>query len=505
MVKGWVKWFLPFYLFTFLPFTASAQRLLTLDSCRAMALRNNKQMNVAKVKQDVAENLRKSARTKYLPHVSAIGTYQYTSREISLLNDQQKQSLPHIGDAVVGDMKADFADISSKLPMQNIGLILGTMGLKLEDLQNLGNMEMQKLGDKLNGLGQSLVDALDTDTRHLFVGSLMVVQPVFMGGSIVALNKMADINEEMQENSAEARRQTTLYNTDRVYWQVVSLKHKQRLAQSFLDLVKKLSTDVNKMIEEGVATRSDGLSVEVKVNEAEMTLQKVNDGLVLARMLLCQNIGLPINESVILADEDNENIAVVELTPELDVETAVENRPELKMLEGGVKLSKQVTNILRAAHLPMVALTGGYTVQNPTLFNGFERKFNGFWNVGVLVRVPIWNWGDVMYKVRASKGATSIANLELQEAREKIELQVNQNTFRVNEANKKLTMAQSNIARADENLRTANLGFKEGVISPTTVMEAQTAWLQAQSQKIDAEIDVRLSQVDLQKSLGILQ
>jgi outer membrane protein TolC len=81
---------------------------------------------------------------------------------------------------------------------------------------------------------------------------------------------------------------------------------------------------------------------------------------------------------------------------------------------------------------------------------------------------------------------------------------VNQNTFRVEEANKKLTMAQSNIERAEENLRTANLGFQEGVITPTTVMEAQTAWLQAQSQKIDAEIDVKLSQVDLQKSLGTL-
>ena len=79
------------------------------------------------------------------------------------------------------------------------------------------------------------------------------------------------------------------------------------------------------------------------------------------------------------------------------------------------------------------------------------------------------------------------------------------NTFRVGEANKKLAMAQANIARADENLRTATLGFKEGVITPTTVMEAQTAWLQAQSQKIDAEIDVRLSQVELQKSLGILE
>ena len=482
-----------------------AQRLLTLDSCRAMALRNNKQMGVAKVKQDIAENLRKSARTKYMPHISALGTYQYTSREISLLNDVQKATLPHLGDAVVGGLQTDLSKIASGLPMENISLVLSSMGLKLEDLQNLSNAEMQKLGGQLNGIGQSLVDALDTDTRHLFAGTVMVVQPVFLGGSIIAMNKMADINEEMQETSAEARRQATLYNTDKVYWQVVSLKHKQRLAQGYLDLVQKLSSDVNKMIAEGVATRSDGLSVEVKVNEAEMTLQKVNDGLVLSKMLLCQTLGLPLDEAVTLADEDSENIAVVELTPELDVATAVENRPELKLLEDGVRLSKQVTNVLRAAHLPMVALTGGYSVTNPSLFNGFERKFKGFWNVGVIVRVPIWNWGDVMYKVRASKGATSIANLELQEAREKIELQVNQNTFRVNEANKKLTMAQSSIARADENLRTANLGFQEGVISPTTVMEAQTAWLQAQSQKIDAEIDVRLSQVDLQKSLGILE
>ena len=146
-----------------------------------------------------------------------------------------------------------------------------------------------------------------------------------------------------------------------------------------------------------------------------------------------------------------------------------------------------------------------YAISNPNLFNGFQKKFGGFWNVGVVVRVPIWNWGDVMYKVRASKGATSIANLELEEAREKIELQVNQSTFKVDEANKKLTMARANIQRADENLRMANVGFSEGVITPTTVMEAQTAWLQAQSQKIDAEIDVKLSQVDLQKALGTLE
>ena len=161
--------------------------------------------------------------------------------------------------------------------------------------------------------------------------------------------------------------------------------------------------------------------------------------------------------------------------------------------------------MLRAGNLPQVGLTGGYAISNPNLFNGFQKTFGGFWHVGVSVRVPLWNWGDVMYKIRASKGATSIANLELAEAREKIELQVNQSTFKVGEANKKLTMAQTNIQRADENLRMANLGFQEGVIAPSTVMEAQTAWLQAQSQKIDAEINVKLSQVDLQKALGTLE
>ena len=287
---------------------------------------------------------------------------------------------------------------------------------------------------------------------------------------------------------------------------MVSLRHKQKLAEGYLDLVKKLDDDVQKMIQEGVATRSEGLSVSVKVNEAEMMLTKVNDGLVLSKMLLCQLCGMPVSEQIILADEEKETLeTVTEVTPQMEVDQALENRPELRQLQNVVDMSKQLTNILKAGNLPQVMLTGGYLVSNPNLYNGFQRKFGGVWNVGVMVRVPIWNWGDVAYKVRASKGATTIARLKMDDAREKITLQVNQSNFQVQEANKKLEMAKVNIQKADENLRTANLGFREGVISSTTVMEAQTAWLQAQSQRIDAEIDVKLSQVNLQKALGTLE
>ena len=473
--------------FGFLP--TGAQRVLSLDSCRQMALRNNKQLGVSELKQDVAANLRKSARTKYLPHVSAIGTYQYTSEPISILNETQKTEFGSLGTTIGTGLTKSMADLIDHHPI--LADVMGRVGPVTEKM--------------LNGLGQKIVDAFETDTRNMFAGSVVLTQPLFMGGSIIAMNKMATINEKLAANSLDARRQATIYRLDQAYWQVVSLYHKQQLAESYLNLVKKLDSDVYKMIEEGVATKSDGLSVDVKVNEAEMTLTTVNDGLVLSRMLLNQLCGLPLDEQVTLADEQVAEIAVVELTPQLNVEQAIENRPELKMLQNTVDLSKQTTNILKAGNLPQLLLTGGYATSNPNVLNGFEKKFRGFWHVGVTLRVPIWNWGDVMYKVRASKGATSIANLELAEAREMIELQVNQSTFKVDEANKKLTMAQKNIQRADENLRMANLGFREGVITPTTVMEAQTAWLQAQSQKIDAEIDVKLSQVDLQKALGTLE
>ena len=236
-----------------------------------------------------------------------------------------------------------------------------------------------------------------------------------------------------------------------------------------------------------------------------MQVTQVNDGLVLSKMLLCQLCGLSLDEEILLADEDVDELATEDIVPLIDTEEAVSNRPEIRMLQNTVDLSRQATNVLKAGNLPQVLLVGGYSISNPNVFNGFEKKFGGMWNIGVLVRVPVWNWGDVAYKVRASKGVTTIAGLEMNEAREKIELQISQSRFRVTEAGKKLDMARTNIKRAEENLRTANLGFSEGVIQPVTVMEAQTAWLQAMSQKIDEEIDVKLSRVNLRKAMGVLK
>lgn len=474
--------------------------MLSLDSCRAMALRNNRQLGISRLKQDVARNTTKAAKTKYLPKLDVVGGYMFTSKEMSLLSNDQKTALTNIGTTTSTQLGSELTTAITSLAQQGV-----LTQEQATHFSSFFNQTGTSLGQALNHTGQRIVDAFDTDTRNVFLVSAMIRQPLYMGGGIIAANKIAQISEDLTRNSTEAMLQTTLYDIDQAYWTVVSLNHKKRLANSFLDLVKQLDSDVKKMINEGVATRADGLKVDVKVNEAEMSVTQVDNGLSLAKMYLCQLCGMPLESDIKLADEDADEIITDNTQADANVQTAMDNRPELKMLQNAVDISKQSTRVVRAAYLPQVMLTGGYTMTNPNVYNGFENKFSGVWNVGVMVRVPVWNWFEGEYKVRSSKIATSIASMELTEAQEKIELQVSQSKFKVSEANKRLAMAERSVQSADENLRTANLGFKEGVMQTTDVMAAQTAWLQAQSQKIDAEIDVKLSQINLQKALGILQ
>ncbi len=474
------------------PLAAWSQPVLTLDECRTMALNNNKQMQVSRVKQSIAANLRKAARTKYLPRVSAIGLYEFTSSEISILNNDQKNLLNGLGDLFASAIEERV----SKLPLDPV---------QVQELSQMAGPYVEAAQGAMNNMGKSIADAFRTDTRNAFAGSIQLAQPIYMGGAIKTMNRMADIQEELASNTLEARKQATLYDIDNVYWQVVSLRHKQELAESYLNLVKKLDQDVEKMTNAGLTTLSDMLSVKVRVNEAEMALAKVNDGYSLTKMLLCQLCGLQLDQPIELADEKADEIAPPPALPTEGVASAIVNRPELRLLQNMVDLSRQEANLLKAENRPQVSFIGGYAVTNPNIFNGFHRQFGGFWHLGLQFRIPLWNWGDVKYKVQAANEATQVANLELADAREKIELQVNQNHFRVREAQKKLVLAKSNIASAEENLRMAKRGFEEGVITPTTVMEAQSAWLLARTQKIDAEIELRLSHTDLLKSLGILQ
>ena len=149
----------------------------------------------------------------------------------------------------------------------------------------------------LNEAGTAIVDAFRTDTRNVYAGAITLTQPLYMGGKIRAYNKITKYAEELARQQHNSGMQEVILSTDQAYWQVISLGQQEKLAESYLKLLQKLDSDVEKMIAEGVATKADGLSVRVKVNEAEMTLTKVEDGLSLSRMLLCQLCGIDLSTS----------------------------------------------------------------------------------------------------------------------------------------------------------------------------------------------------------------
>lgn len=469
--------------------SSHAQQVLTLDSCRALALANNKELRISQEKVNAAHYEKKAAFTNYLPKIDLTGGYMRTQKEISLLSDAQKQS--------IGNMGTNLGNQLQQLVAANPGLAAG--------LQGLLPGAVAGLTDGLNAVGQGLVDAFRTDTRNMTVGAATLTQPLFMGGKIIAYNKITKYAERLAESQHATGMQDLILQTDQIYWQIISLVNKKKLAENFLELVQKLDSDVDKMIKEGVATKADGLSVKVKVNEAEMMLTQVDNGLNLSKMLLCQLCGLPLETDFQLADESMKDLPLPNTYTEANVSTALSNREELKSLELASEIYRQKVNVVRADFLPSVALTANYLVTNPSLVNGFENKFRGMWAAGIVVKIPVFHWGEGIYKVKAAKAEANIARYKLEDIKEKVELQVTQNSYKVNESTKKLAVAEKNMEKAEENLRYANLGFKEGVIPTSNVLEAQTAWFSAQAGKIDAQIDVKMSELYLNKSMGILK
>lgn len=445
------------------------QRILNLDEVRDLAIQNNKNLKMASEQERVAFYNKKEAFSKYLPEVSMIGAYLRNQKNLQLIS-------------------------SSAIPSSITMPDLSSLGIPIPAGTEIPIPD--EIRDKIRSAGE-------VDIKNVWVGGVTLIQPLFMGGKIVAYNDIMKNSQALAAAQKDTKLQDIITEVDAGYWQVVSLAYKKELAESYKSLLEKMHSDISTMEQEGVATKADVLSVAVKLNEADMTLTKVDNGLALSRMALNQLCGLSIDENVKLSDENNSETVSNELyTPELvSVEEALVNRSELKSLELATKIYKGKERVARSEFMPNLAFMASYLYTNPSSFDGFDTKFGGMWTLGLTLKVPL-NFMSSSSKYNAAKAETRIQEYKLDEAKEKIELQVNQTNFKLNEAYKKYTSSEKNMEKADENLRYATVGFEEGVIPASDVLAAHTAWLSAHSELIDSKIDIRLCKVYLNKALG---
>jgi len=485
----------------------------TLEGCRAHALEANKGLKVADEKRTEADALEKVALWQMLPKVSANGAYLWMEKSVDLLSSEEQE--------------------------------------RIEGVPLVGNL-----------IAERLANVLATDTRNVTAGALTVTQPVFMGGKLWALHKSAALLKELSGLEYDKKKEEILTGVDEAYWQVVSVKHKKELAEQYAALLDTLTHDVEELVAAEVATKGDLTKVRVKRNEAQMNLTKARNGLVLAKMLLAQRCGMPLESEYDVSDRVAESLSG-RVTESLSGRVATQpndsatqslshsatqplsnsatqplsnsatqppshsatqppshsatqplshsapppmdsvwaRRRELRMLGIADSVAMQGVTIARSTLLPNIAVTGGYLMSNPHVTDGFQNEFKGMFFAGVVVNVPILHPGG-FYSLKAAKAKRRETQWQMEEAKEMIELQVKKVSYELELAEKKLAEAQSNLENAEENLRLADESFHAGVVSSSDLMAAQTAWMQAKSEVVDAEIEIEMSKVYLRQALG---
>lgn len=428
-----------------------------------------------------ANHYKMAARAAYLPGIDFAGTYMYNQRIINLLGE---------------DAKLPTMSFDPKTQSYQYNILTGPDGIPVKDPSTGSYIPTE--------VAVIPKEALSYDIHNVFAGAITLTQPIYMGGEIRAMNEIAGYGEKLAKASKDNLTQEIIYAVDEAYWTVISLKEKKKLAESFLNVVDTLLYNVTAMLEEGVATKSDLLGVEVRKNEAQIAVTKVSNGLALSRMALAQLCGLPVDVVMILEDEEKTGINMGTVSANENMEAIYARRSDLEMVRQSINMLKGKEKLALGGLLPKIALVGAYSFSNPNVINGFEKRFGGGFNVGAMVTVPIWHWGGDYRKYKAAKSTTAAQEFLLEDLEEKVRLQVSQADFKCEEARKTYEMTVVNLKKAQENLYQAQLGFKEGVLTTNDVMMAQTAWLGANSEKIDAEINVRLCNTYRQKVTGNL-
>ena len=522
-------------------YQASAQqRRLTLQECRDLAVQNSRTLEQSRTELEMAGYDRKIAFANYFPNINATGAYLHNNRNLSLISDKGSTVLRNLGSAAqlaaAGSIQNAFGSVLSQIgnnagglldaAVQNFQQMIASNPAAMAELagsplwqsvvQALGNADanalmqsllsgvnMPSISGPVNELGKSIDDALHLDISNMYVGVISLQQPVFMGGKIVLSNQMARLAEELARSRYDAGYADIVVDVDKAYWQIVSISAKKKLAGNYSELLHQLEKDVEVSVKEGVATKSDALQIKVKANEADMMLTKAVNGLSLAKMLLCKQTGLPLDTPIVLADEDAGAISDPGQDSFKEMDKVFDDRPEIRSLSLASGIYDKKIGIARSEMLPKVLLTADFMVSNPNAFHGFDNGWNGgLFSAGVVVNIPLFHGTENLQKTRKAKAEARLYRSKLEDAKAMITLQVSQCRHNVQEARQKLSMSSGNLASAEENLRMATAGFEAGVIDTNTVLAAQTAWLKANTEQIEAGIDLRVAEAMLRRAEG---
>lgn len=454
-----------------LPGAANAQ-CYSLDSCVALALKHNRQIEAAEWTVKKYMHSRKALHANFFPNISAqaVGLYSTLSSTATM-------------------------DIASPLAMAMANGVQGLLpGLIQESTKEL---LANRWTEKLRPLNQDV----SFKAKGAVYGNLQLEQPLYMGGKITAGYRMGKVSEEMARLGKSLAREEVILQVYEAYQQMVKAKELHRVALMYDSLLLRLAHDVEKAIGQGLASRHERLKVQVRKGEAELKQMEAENGILLARMNLCQLIGLPLITEMDVEAGDGR-------MPEeccIDPTATPHERTEAGLLDRQVELARQQLKLEQSARLPEVGLglqvgvLDGMEFLNHRLF-----RHKPVATAMISVKMPIYHAGEVRHKVAAAKADLERQRVEREERMEKMELELQQKANLLREAKLELQLCARHLAQCEENLRISRRSYDVGLESLSDLLTAQVLWQEAYANQAEARYKLKSRWIAWRKAAGRL-
>jgi len=424
-------------------FPVFAQRALTLDESKQLALQNNAKIKNGALEIEASRQTRKAAFTKYFPSISASGA----------MFEAQKDMM-------------EISTSGGNLPVYD------------------GNLANLRTATQFAYMPASAMGLLKSGT----FGMLTAVQPIFTGGRIWNGNRLAGLGEDASEYKNKLAQNEVMLKTEEQYWLVVSLNEKHKTIQTYEELLNKLLAQVKDAFASGIVSRNDLLKVKVKRSEVLLNKSKLENGKKLATMAFCQYIGIPYDSTLVLAD--TLSVAGLPQSFYVDHADALKNRSEYNLLQASVHAEELQSNMKLGEYLPQVAV--GVSGLYMKLDDSKDRTLGMAFGT---VSLPISGWWEASHALSERNVKEEIAKNNLKDNSELLLLQMQKGWQDFTDAYKQVLLSEEAKAQAEENLKVNQDSYNNGMTSVSDLLEAQVLQQQMNDQLTDAKASYRSKQI----------
>lgn len=356
------------------------------------------------------------------------------------------------------------------------------------------------------------MSGMDLIMKGTYMAGVMISQPLYAGGKILTGKKMAETGGVAAAEQLRLAKATAIYDADNAYWMYVAVRQKQEMMTVLAAQMDSIFSQVSVAAAAGMATDAELLTVKARRSEVEYQTRKVKNGVALCRMALCRVIGVPFDTDIDIEDVD----VPVEGWNVRPDEISVSERPELRLLDAQLEVSRLQLRMTRGDYLPTLAVTGGYlpygnikisTTVDAGGGNYVPYKQNLSQNQGfamLAVSIPIFKWGQGFNKVRRARLDVDNAALDVQKNGRLLELEARQAALNLSDNYNLIEAARDGMVDADENLRVYENRYGASMCPLSDYLDAQFRWQQARSNLIEAVTQFHIAETDFLRATGRL-